>query len=60
MGFFDKLLGRRDKGTAPDPFVGDDRQPDPGDSELDQAEERASEARDEQVGIENRVPPGTG
>jgi len=59
MGFFDKLLGR-DKGTAPDPFVGDDRQPDPGDSELDQAEERASEARDEQVGIENRVPPGTG
>jgi hypothetical protein len=65
MGFLDKLLGRDkgdDKGSAeaPDAFIGDDRQPDPGDSPLDQAEEQASEARDEQVGIENRIPPGTG
>jgi hypothetical protein len=59
MGFLDKLLGR-DKSNAPDPFVGDDRQPDPDDSALDQAEERATDARDEQIGIENRVPPGTG
>jgi hypothetical protein len=65
MGFLDKLLGR-DKGDdkssaeAPDAIIGDDRHPDPGDSPLNQAEERASEARDEQVGIENRIPPGTG
>jgi hypothetical protein len=59
MGFLDKLLGR-DKDKAPDPFVGDDRRPDPDDSALDQAEERATDARDEQTGIENRVPPGTG
>jgi hypothetical protein len=66
MGFLDKLLGRdkgNDKSNAPpetDAFIGDDRHPDPGDSSLDQAEERASEARDEAVGLENRLPPGTG
>ena len=62
MGFLDKLLGR-DKGNAPpetDAVIGDERQPDPADSPLDQAEERASEARDAEVGLENRVPPGTG
>ena len=61
MGFLDKLLGR-DKGNTPetDAFVGDERHPDPGDSPLDQAEERAGEARDEAVGLENRIPPGTG
>ena len=66
MGFLDKLLGR-DKGNEPatdapetDAFIGDERHPDPGDSQLDQAEERASEARDEQIGLENRIPPGTG
>jgi hypothetical protein len=59
MGFLDKLL-RRDKAEAPDPLVGDDRRPDPADSALDQAEERATEARDEAVGLENRIPPGTG
>jgi len=66
VGFLDKLLGR-DKGNAPetdapetDAFIGDERHPDPGDSPLDQAEERASEARDEHVGLENRIPPGTG
>jgi hypothetical protein len=62
MGFLDKLL-RRDKGNAPpetDAFIGDERHADPGDSPLDQAEERASEARDEQIGLENRIPPGTG
>jgi hypothetical protein len=67
MGLLDKLLGRdkadapgRDKADAPDAFVGDDRRPDPADSALDQAEERATEARDETIGIENRLPPGTG
>jgi hypothetical protein len=59
MGLLDKLLGR-DKADAPDPLVGDDRRPDPADSALDQAEEGATEARDETIGIENRLPPGTG
>jgi hypothetical protein len=62
MGFLDKLLGR-DKGNAApetDAFIGDERHTDPSDSPLDQAEERASEARDEQTGLENRIPPGTG
>ena len=61
MGFLDRLLGR-DKGAAPetDAVIGDERRTDPAESSLDQAEERATEARDEALGTENRVPPGTG
>jgi hypothetical protein len=61
MGFLDKLLGR-DKPAEPevDPFVGDDRPVDSAESPVGEAEERATEARDETLGIENRVPPGTG
>jgi hypothetical protein len=61
MGFLDKLLGR-DKPDAPevDPIIGDDRQADPSASPLDEAEERATDARDESLGIENQIPPGTG
>ena len=61
MGFLDKLLGR-DKADEPevDPFVGDDRRVDPAESSADEAEERATDARDEVLGIENQVPPGTG
>jgi hypothetical protein len=61
MGFLDKLLGRENKDSAPDvdPFVGDDRRTDPAESPLDEAEERATDARDEVLGIENQVPPGT-
>jgi hypothetical protein len=60
MGFLDKLLGR-DKAAEPevDPFVGDERQADPAESPLGEAEERATDARDETLGIENRVPPGS-
>jgi hypothetical protein len=61
MGLLDKLLGR-DKGEAPevDPVIGDDRQVDPAESPLDEAEKGATNARDEALGIENRTPPGTG
>jgi hypothetical protein len=60
MGFLDRLLGR-DKAAEPevDPFVGDERRTDPAESQLDEAEERATDARDEVLGTENRVPPGT-
>ena len=60
MGFLDKLLGR-DKDTAPetDAYIGDERSTDPGESSLDDAEERATEARDEVLGTENQIPPGT-
>lgn len=60
MGFLDKLLGR-DKSTesTSDAVIGDERRPDPGESDLGQAEERATEARDEALGTENQVPPGT-
>ena len=62
MGFLDKLLGRENKDSAPetDAFIGDERRADPADSAPDEAEERATEARDEVLGIENQVPPGTG
>lgn len=61
MGFLDKLLGRN-KESAPDvdPLIGDERRTDPVEPAPDEAEEQASEARDEVVGIENRIPPGTG
>ena len=60
MGFLDKLLGR-DKDTAPetDAVIGDERHTDPGGSSVDEAEERATEARDEVLGTENQTPPGT-
>ena len=60
MGFLDKLLGR-DKSTesTSEAVIGDERRPDPGESDLGQAEERATEARDEALGTENQVPPGT-
>jgi hypothetical protein len=60
MGFLDKLLGRN-KESTPDvgSVVGDERPTDPPESSLDQAEERVSEARDEALGTENRIPPGT-
>jgi hypothetical protein len=61
MGFLDKLLGR-DKDNAPetDAIIGDERRTDPGGSSLDEAEERVTDARDEVLGTENRIPPGTG
>jgi hypothetical protein len=60
MGFLDKLLGR-DKSSAPetDAFIGDERRTDPAESSVDEAEERTTEARDEVLGTENRIPPGT-
>jgi hypothetical protein len=61
MGFLDKLLGRnKDSAPETDAFIGDERRTDPAEPSLDEAEERATEARDETLGIENRVPPGTG
>lgn len=60
MGFLDRLLGRN-KETTPtaDPVIGDERRTDPAEPPLDQAEEQVSEARDEVLGTENRIPPGT-
>jgi hypothetical protein len=61
MGFLDKLLGRdKDKAPETDAFIGDEPRTDPGESSLGEAEERATEARDEALGTENRIPPGTG
>ena len=50
----------RDSAPETDAFIGDERRTDPAEPSLDEAEERATEARDETLGIENRVPPGTG
>jgi len=61
MGFLDKLLGRnKDSAPETDAFIGDEHRTDPAESPVDEAEERATEARDETLGIENRIPPGTG
>jgi hypothetical protein len=67
MGWLDKLLGREEKApeapAAPEtpatpeaPATPTESQP----SDIAQAEERAAEARDETLGTENRIPPGTG
>ena len=61
MGFLDKLLGRENKDSVPetDAFIGDERRTDPAESQVDEAEERATDARDEVLGVENQIPPGT-
>jgi hypothetical protein len=65
MGWLDKLLGREEKkapeapatpATPEAPATPTESQP----SDIAQAEERASEARDEALGTENRIPPGSG
>jgi hypothetical protein len=60
MGFLDKLLGR-DKERAPETggSVSDEPRADPAESSVDEAEDRAAEARDEVLGTENRIPPGS-
>jgi hypothetical protein len=60
MGFLDKLLGR-DKEKAPETgaSVGDEPRAAPAESSVEEAEERATEARDEVLGTENRIPPGS-
>jgi hypothetical protein len=59
MGFLDKLLGRNKDTPEVDPFIGDERRTDPTESPLDEAEERVTDARDEVLGIEGQIPPGT-
>jgi hypothetical protein len=60
MGFLDRLLGRNKESTPEaDPRMGDEPRTDPVEPSLDQAEGQVSEARDDVVGTENRIPPGT-
>ncbi|HXV58624.1 MAG TPA: hypothetical protein VD704_12215 [Gaiellaceae bacterium] len=62
MGWLNRLLGReRESGEAPrPPFDGPDEVAHAGETEVDAAEERVAEARDESLGLENRIPPGAG
>ncbi|HEU4450739.1 MAG TPA: hypothetical protein VFR63_12255 [Gaiellaceae bacterium] len=54
MGWLDKLLGREKK----EPYEASTEEVEG--SAVDRAEDRASEAREEAIEAEGRIPPGTG
>jgi hypothetical protein len=58
MSWLDRLLGReRHAPEAPAAFTEEEA---PERVETDELEEGATRARDEELGIENRLPPGSG